>query len=207
MESASGSESGEATHAKRRRILVITFTVSIVGVFFRKGASSINQAYMLNYVHMQQQDVVVVSTLGKMTTVLATPVAICLLPYIGPWLASVIGAVANVLPPLLFVLLGPASPYFSIVVSAVTTAVGTPASQMYIASALRPDDQGKAQSSLSLFHAVCQQLGIVVYTGVFFGSSERMVSGYLCQAAVGVGLLAMTAAYPRTLPPPPAGSR
>lgn len=201
--SAPGRQSGEVIHATRRRILIITFTVSIVGIFFSKGRSQIQQAYMLNYLHMQQQDVVVMSTIGKATTVLATPIAIFVLPYIGPWLASVIAALGSVLNPMLFVLLGPASPYISVVVGAATTALGTPALQMYIASALRPDDQGKAQSSLNLFHAVFQQLGIVVYTAVFFGSSERMISGFVCQAVVGLGLLAMTVAYPRTLPPPP----
>ncbi len=201
--SATGRVSGKVLHARRRRILIITFIVSIVGIFFSKGAGQIQQAYMLNYLHMQQQDVVVMSTLGKVTTVLATPVAMILLPYIGPWLASVIGAVGSVLHPLLLLLLGPASPYISVVVGAATTALGAPALQMYIASALRPDDQGKAQSSLNLFHAVCQQLGIVVYTAVFFGSSERMIWGYVCQAVVGLGLLAMTVFYPRALPPPP----
>ena len=209
--SGSGSESTGASSSgagarSGRRILIISFTAAVIGAFFSNGTGRIQTAYMLNNLHMQQQEVVVQQAVGKVATILATPAAMVLLPKLGPWLASVLGAVGYMAPPLLFVLLGSVGPYVAIAVGSVTDALRTSASQMYIAAVLRSDDQAKAQSSLNLFTVVSNNLGQLAYTAVFYGDAKLMTTGYVTSATVGIGLLLMTAAYPRTLPPPPGSS-
>ena len=77
---------------------------------------------------------------------------------------------------------------------------------MYVAAALHAEDRTKAQSSLQLFKIVSQNLGKAAYTALFFGSRELMTEGYEFAAVVGVPLLVLTVAYPRTLPAPPSAN-
>ena len=58
-----------------------------------------------------------------------------------------------------------------------------------------------------LFKVVSQNLGKAAYTALFVGSRELMTEGYEFAAVVGVPLLVLTIAYPRTLPAPPSDVR
>ena len=97
----------------------------------------------------------------------------------------------------------PAGPYVATVIGAITTALAASASQMYLSAALRSDDQGKAQSSLTLFSVIAQNAGRAAYTALFYGDKALMTSGYLLAAAVGVPLFLAAMAFPRQLPATP----
>ena len=203
--------SGEA-HRTRRRILLITLIVQTVGAFFAMdtnsgGPGQIANAFQLGPLHMQQEDLVVVQAVGKVATILSTPAAMVLLPMLGPHKSIVLGALGGIVGPLSFALLGSAGPYLSTAVSAIATALNGSAFQMYVAAALHAEDRTKAQSSLQLFKIVAQNLGKAAYTALFFGSRELMTEGYEVAAVVGVPLLVLTVAYPRTLPAPPSDAR